>query len=320
MAPLALAALAFPAAASATVFQVTNTNDPGTGACNPGSCSLRDAIIAADSGTGSDTVLVPAGTYTLGAGLLPIVNGMNIVGTAGAALTIIDAHNASQVIKINGAPEAVSISGLTLTRGQSPSGSAIASAAAHLTLSEDVISQNTSGAGNSGQGAVTLEGLNVRALTVTNSTFTSNAAGGEGRKTASSGQGIGGAIDFGAKGTLTVTGSTFTENTAGGRGGEGTSSAQGGGGAIFAGGDDTVAISNSTFAGNKAGGNGGAGTSSAQGDGGAIEFLGAAEGDTLTVVGSTFTGNQAGGSAGSGPSSGQGAGGAISTFGKGSVT
>jgi hypothetical protein len=319
VATLALAAATFPAAASATVFQVTNTNDPGTGSCIPGSCSLRDAITAADSGTGSDTVLVPAGLYTLGAGFLPIVNGMHIVGTAGAAVTIIDAHNASEVIKINGAAEAVSINGLTLTRGQSPKGSAINSAGAQLTLSEDMISHNTSGAG-AGQGAVSLEGLNVRALTVTSSTFTGNAAGGEGTKTVSSGQGLGGAIDFSAKGTLSVTGSTFTENTAGGRGGEGTSSAQGLGGAIFASGDDAVAISNSTFTGNKAGGNGGAGTSSAQGNGGAIGFIGAAAADTLTVLGSTFTGNQAGGSAGSGPSSGEGAGGALSTLGEGSVT
>jgi CSLREA domain-containing protein len=72
---LVLAALAFPGSASATVFQVTNTSDPGTGTCGPGSCSLRDAIGAANVGSGSDTVLVPPAIYTLSSGVLPIVNG-----------------------------------------------------------------------------------------------------------------------------------------------------------------------------------------------------------------------------------------------------
>jgi CSLREA domain-containing protein len=315
----ALTALAFTATASAAVFQVTNTNDPGSGKCEPGNCSLRDAIEAANAGSGSDTVLVPAGVYTLGAGgVLGIVNGMHIIGTAGATQTEIDAHNASGVMKINGAAGSVSLTGLTLTRGQSASGSAIETAGEALILAEDVFTSNTSGgAGSKGEGAVVAEGLNVKALTVTDSSFTNDTAGGDGNINPQSGQGVGGAITFRASGALTVTDSTFIANSAGGNGGAGGSSAQGSGGAIFATGNDTIAIAGSTFTANTAGGNGGEGTSSAQGDGGAFAASGT---DTITVTGSTFTGNRAGGNGGIGTSSAQGAGGAIETFGDDTVS
>jgi len=319
---LVLAVLAFPAAASAAVFQVTNTSDPGTGTCSPGNCSLRDAIAAANGGSGSDTVLIPPGVYVLGAGgALSVTTGVQIVGTAGASSTIIDAHNASGILSITASAGLVSVSGLTLTHGKGSSGSAIADLGAQLTLSEDVFTLNTTGGeGAGGSGAVGVSGKGSKTLAVANSTFAENAAGGEGTKNTSSGQGSGGGIAFQATGTLTVTNSTFTGNTAGGNGGEGTSSAQGGGGAIDAFGDAVVSVTNSSFTANRAGGNGGAGVSSAQGVGGAIEFFGNAAADTLTVTGSTFSGNQAGGSAGTGTSSGEGVGGAISAFGEGSVT
>ena len=319
---LVLAALASPAAASAAVFQVTNTSDPGSGACNPGNCSLRDAIAGANGGSGSDMVLVPPGVYVLGAaGALSVTNGMQIVGTAGAVSTIIDAHNASGIVSIASSAGSVSVSGLTLTHGMGSSGSAIADLGAGLTLSGDAFTLNTTGGeGAAGAGAVLVNGKGSKTLTVTNSTFYANAAGGEGTKSTSSGQGGGGGIEFEAAGTLTVAESTFTGNTAGGNGGEGTSSAQGTGGAIEAVFAGVVAVTNSSFTANRAGGNGGAGVSSAQGLGGAIGFLGETATDALTVAGSTFTGNQAGGSIGAGASSGEGLGGAIATLGNGSVT
>jgi len=316
-----LATLASSASASAAVFQVTNTNDPGSGTCAPGNCSLRDAISAANGGSGADMVLVPPGTYVLGpAGVLPVATGMQIVG-AGVSSTIIDAHNASGILSIAASAGAVAVSGLTLTHGKASSGSAIADLAGQLTLSEDAFALDTTGGeGAGGAGAVSVNGTGSKALTVANSTFADNAAGGEGTKNPSSGQGSGGGIAFAATGTLTVTSSNFTGNTAGGNGGEGISSGQGGGGAIDIFGSALVNVTSSSFTANRAGGNGGVGTSSAQGGGGAIEFFGVTAAATLTVAGSTFTSNQAGGSAGVGGSSGEGAGGAISTFGEGLVT
>jgi hypothetical protein len=266
-------------------------------------------------------VLVPSGTYVLGpAGALLVTTGMQIVG-AGASSTIIDAHGASGILSIAASAGAVAISGVTFTHGKGSSGSAIADLAGQLTLSEDVFALDTTGGeGAGGAGAVRVGGTGSKALTVANSTFADNAAGGEGTKNVSSGQGSGGGIAFAATGTLTVTNSTFSGNTAGGNGGEGISSGQGGGGAIDIFGNAVVNVTSSSFIANRAGGNGGVGTSSAQAGGGAIEFFGETAAATLTVAGSTFTSNQAGGSAGAGAASGQGAGGAISTGGEGSVT
>jgi len=303
---------------------------------------------------------VPSGAYALGAGgALSITNGMQIIGTAGAASTTIDAHNASGIVSIAASAGTVSVSGLTFARGEASGGSAISDLGGTLILSEDnFTSDTTGGPGSGGSGAVNVSGAGSKALTVTASTFTGDAAGGEGTAVTSSGQGDGGGISFEATGTLTVTGSTFTGDTAGGNGGAGISSSQGGGGAIdvfgavtvaiadsnFTGntaggnggsgtssasgeggavetfGDDTVAIADSTFTDNKAGGNGGSGEATAEGDGGAIEFIGKGAEDRLTITGSTFSGDQAGGSSGTGLSGGEGGGGAISTFGKGSVT
>ncbi|HWX53744.1 MAG TPA: hypothetical protein VN176_04045, partial [Verrucomicrobiae bacterium] len=79
-------------------FNVDTTNDVVVAnACNPaapivGSCSLREAIIEANATPGVDTIMVPAGTYTLTiadggtdkhdatTGELSITDGVNIVG------------------------------------------------------------------------------------------------------------------------------------------------------------------------------------------------------------------------------------------------
>src|SRR6266851_8325054 len=50
--------------AEAASFTVTRTDDPAPSGCLVGDCSVREAIIAANSSPGS-TVTIPAGTYTL---------------------------------------------------------------------------------------------------------------------------------------------------------------------------------------------------------------------------------------------------------------
>jgi CSLREA domain-containing protein len=320
---LACAVLVPAASASAATFQVTNTNDPGTGTCEPGNCSLRDAINAANADATHDTVLVPPGTYELNAGKLAIVDaaGMSLIGTGGAAATVIDGQHASEILKINGAPASVTISGLTLTNGQGPEGSAISAHPFELVLEGDVFSRDSTGApGTVGAGAVSYETGGKRVLRVANSEFLEDEAGSEGTTAGSSGQGNGGGIYFAAtEGSLTVTGSTFTQDSAGGRGGEGISSGQGDGGAIYVEGNLTASISGSSFVSDHAGGEGGSGTSSGQGGGGAIGFSGTEPPATLAVTGSTFSGDRAGGPV-VGPSTGEGFGGAIEAFDKGALT
>ncbi|MGC2743185.1 MAG: CSLREA domain-containing protein, partial [Candidatus Angelobacter sp.] len=84
-------------------FVVNTTNDTlSAGACaaaTPGQCSLREAIIEANNALGTDTITVPAGTYTLTLprvsgdftgqhGTLEVTDSVNIVG-AGQNTTII---------------------------------------------------------------------------------------------------------------------------------------------------------------------------------------------------------------------------------------
>ncbi|HEX5233969.1 MAG TPA: hypothetical protein VFW25_01425 [Silvibacterium sp.] len=90
-------------------FIVDSTTDaihPGAcAAATPGQCTLREAVIEANSVAGTDTIMVPAGTYTLTLpkvvgdctaqhGALYINDSVNIVG-AGQATTIIEAGSSA---------------------------------------------------------------------------------------------------------------------------------------------------------------------------------------------------------------------------------
>src|SRR5262249_49018386 len=67
IAPVLLLAIAFFASVApvrAASFVVTRFDDPTPGGCNPGDCSLREAVMAANAAPGS-TITLSAGTYTL---------------------------------------------------------------------------------------------------------------------------------------------------------------------------------------------------------------------------------------------------------------
>jgi CSLREA domain-containing protein/uncharacterized repeat protein (TIGR01451 family) len=123
-------------------FTVNTTNDTlSAGACaaaTPGQCSLREAIIEANATAGTDTIVVPAGTYTLTRprnaadhhtsqqGTLEVQDSVNIVG-AGQATTIIQggttlATSVDKVISFNQDIDSftnatVSVSGVTIQNG-----------------------------------------------------------------------------------------------------------------------------------------------------------------------------------------------------------
>jgi hypothetical protein len=115
-----------------------------------------------------------------------------------------------------------------------------------------------------------------------------------------SGGGIGGAIFTSQSAALlSLTDSAFESNIAGGDGGGGFGSGFGEGGAVaYKGGrfDDRVAISGSFFGKNVAGGSKGAGNGSGRGVGGAVRSIGG--GTSFVVIGSAFEENVAGAGAG----------------------
>jgi CSLREA domain-containing protein len=91
--------------ARAATFTVTKTADTNDGTCD-GDCSLREAINAANAAPGADTVMVPAGAYTLAragndedagdTGDLDVTEELTVVG-AGAATTIVDGNDLDRV-------------------------------------------------------------------------------------------------------------------------------------------------------------------------------------------------------------------------------
>ncbi len=97
---LAASMAAAPTVAEAATFSVTKTTDtvPLTGTGTPASCSLRQAIEAANKGSG-DVVTVPAGAYAISEGELTVAKPMMIEGV-GPATTTVDAGGLSRVLNV----------------------------------------------------------------------------------------------------------------------------------------------------------------------------------------------------------------------------
>lgn len=299
--------LALPASASATTWDVTNTGDDPPTCPSSNACTLRGAIDDADLGAGGDVVQVPAGHYTLNVNPLNVNVAMQIVGTAGPTATTVElvGTTTNGIFAISSGASDVTISGLTLTGGHQPNGGAIASQAAALTLTNDAFTGNTPEPGAHGSGgAVDVSGSPPTTLTVANSTFSSNRAGGDGAGTQSVPD-TGGAIAFLTGGTLSISDSVFDGNRAGGVGGAGDRSGSGAGGAVFVLPTTVtdavdVEVARSVFSGNRAGGDGGDGFESGDGAGGAIDVFVDPGPGSVTVADSSFSGNSAGGNGGGG--------------------
>jgi HYR domain/Immunoglobulin domain/FIMAH domain len=209
----------------AATFTVDTTADfPILSACTaaPLDCSLRGAIIAANSNPGS-TIIVPAGTYLLtiaGAGeqfaatgdLDVRASGTSIVG-AGAATTIIQQTTGDRVFELNPVPQlsgfTFSISGVTIKDGSTTGsgGGILGGGPVSSTTITDCVFDNDRVTGTlaSNGGAISITSTVAADLTITGTTFTNNTTA----------TGIGGAIRYSSLGgTLTITGSTFSGNKA----------------------------------------------------------------------------------------------------------
>ena len=275
-------------------------------------CSLREAIQAANTnaafggcpaGSGGDTIVVPAGTYTLsiaGAGENANASGdLDIVGFladltingSGAATTIIDGADLDRVFHVvQGTTE---ISGLTIQNGSvaDDSGGGILNWSA-LILNNSTVRDNTAisavfgvkgtggGIESGGVGAqLTLNSSTVSGNTATYSaggvhnvgTVTLNSSTLSGNTAGSHGAGLTNCCG----GTATLNSSTVSGNTAGD---------DGGGGGIFNSGQ--MIISNSTVSGNTATSHVGGGISNS---GAAVLNNSTLSGNTATIGGGIFT-------------------------------
>lgn len=202
---VALVACLAPGTLQAATFNVTKTADTNDGTCDA-DCSLREAIVAANALAGSDTVVVPAGTYSLtrtgnddnsANGDLDITSVMTITG-AGAGSTILDAGAISDRVFHILSGASATITGLTIRNGDvgGGSGGGILTVGA-VTLNNAVLANNTAAAGggiHGESGAVT--------ITATGVTFSGNTA-----------TDIGGGLYAKDAGITTLTDVNFTSNT-----------------------------------------------------------------------------------------------------------
>jgi len=227
--------------AQAATFTVTKTADSNDGTCDT-DCSLREAIIAANTTPGADTIILPAGTYTLtiggdnedngATGDLDITDSVTMTG-AGASSTIIDANALDRVIDLagSGPPDiTAAISGITLQNGSiaDSGGGLLLRAGNVLTLTDSIVQNNTSSSGDGG-GGVYVQGSS--SLSLVNSAVISNNSIVRG----------GGIVN---NNVLTAVNSTISDNTTVGTGG-----------GIFS--NNTSSLNNVTIANNRADNGGG---------------------------------------------------------------
>src|SRR3712207_337184 len=109
--------------AQAATFTATRTDDPVPGPCDPADCSLREAILAANAGSGGDTVALPPGHYRLtvagaaenasATGDLDVTKSTTVKG-AGARSTTVDGNGIDRVFEL---ADGTSISDMTITGG-----------------------------------------------------------------------------------------------------------------------------------------------------------------------------------------------------------
>jgi CSLREA domain-containing protein len=255
---VALLLIALPGAAGAATFRVSTTADPQPGACAPGGCSLREAVLAANAnGSTADTVTLGTGVYYLTRGQLPATSQLTLRG-AGARRTTIDPSRTpreSRTLDVKSAvPVTVTVASLKITGGDLKAGDGggiFLEGNSTLNLINVAIYANEA-----------FNGAGVRAdgtLNVIGSTFFANHAlgvdkgngpalaflgAGRGRIVNSTfvgnhGPSRGGAIDFSPSlaGTLSLINDTVADNHADKRGG-----------GIAAGGRGTVLLKNTIVA------------------------------------------------------------------------
>ena len=260
---------------------------------------MRQALDSAGNG---DTVAVPAGTYTLDSanGQLDVSTGVTIDG-AGQGSTMIVGPGNDRVMMIAGNATTVTISGLTITGGDTTSsggGGVAAAGPGRVVLDDDTVTHNTvapaaAGFDEGGGGILTSADMVLNQTTVSDNTVDVAASNGD--------SGGGGILVEQGGGTLTLNDSTISANTATvAANTAGETVDNNGGGGIYMDGLD-LTIDNSTVSQNTVAVTGSAQPAPADGGGGIYQF-----GDNLLLENSTVSDNSA-----SGPGVAKGGGGGV---------
>ena len=288
---------------NAVTFIVTTNADPDntTGSCAAnGTCSLRQAVNAANAAACDDTIDFAAGLANQIITLMQALNDIDItsnvvIDATGVSGIQVSGANAIRVFFITGAT--VTLRGFTIRDGNSTgsnnvfsSGGGILTRNTLLTLDNMIITANF-GDGSGGGGILADSG---GSLTITNSTISNNM-----------GNNSGGGIHLISIPTVNIANSIITNNTAANAEGGGIISSgnsaitvtnvqitnnhadnnpSGSGGGIAVSGGSLIAMNNSTLSGN---------TSFTRGGG--VYILGGA---THRISGTTFSGNTSNGNGG----------------------
>ncbi len=240
--PLALALATALGVAHATTYTVTSASDAGNGTC-AATCTLRDAITAANANSGADTILFASNlsgdTITLdiaGKGHIPITDSLTIQGPGANLLTVSGGGGVSGIDggmfydKTYVGGHYLTFASVTLANGNtSGKGGALSFSYGQLTLRGVAIQNNH---------AQTFGGgfyMGGRALAVIDSTISGNSTNNHGG---------GFAANYPA---VSLVNSSISGNSAGGFGG----------GFYGRTGSNSLTASNSTISGNTAGSEGG---------------------------------------------------------------
>ncbi len=227
----ALAVLLFLISANpawAAEFTVTRSDDPTPGACEAGDCSLREAVIAANTNGEADTINLPPAsvlppntdgyTLTIGGrneeaarrGDLDITSNVDIVGTTSANFPVVNVQSANidRIFDIKSGVTA-NISQLVISGGDAQQVGGGIRNSGTLTLTGSVVRDNTTGSTGDidqrrGGGIYNLASGD---LTLLRTTVRNNVSRGDG----------GGIYNFGGNATLTA--STVDSNRASDDGG-----------------------------------------------------------------------------------------------------
>lgn len=157
-------------------FVVTRLDDPAPNGCQVGDCSLREALLAADTPDINTVTFGVTGTVEITGGVL-LIHGSTVLNGNGPENTIIDANGLSGVLEVressnNPAPWCMpTIRNVTITGGTA-SGLAVESDCT-FSLYDSVVRNNSS---SSHGGGISHTGVGALVATIANSAIISNTA------------------------------------------------------------------------------------------------------------------------------------------------